>query len=97
MAGSSSRAISAFCAQVAGPKTLGGFGEEDGALEYRLEKTRRFLIRNQAHVERRFRFRGYDVDSVPTLNHRRGDGISEHRGMTRLVLCEIVDGVGCRL
>jgi L-ribulose-5-phosphate 3-epimerase len=36
-------AISAFCAQVAGPKTLGGFGEEDGGLEFRLEKTRRAI------------------------------------------------------
>jgi L-ribulose-5-phosphate 3-epimerase len=35
-------AISGFCAQVAGPKTLGGFGEDEG-LEFRLEKTRRAL------------------------------------------------------
>jgi len=35
-------AISAFCAQVAGPKTMGGFGEDEG-LELRLEKTRRAL------------------------------------------------------
>lgn len=35
-------AISGFCAQLAGPRTLGGFGEEDG-LETRLEKTRRAL------------------------------------------------------
>lgn len=35
--------ISAFCAQLAGPKTLGGFGEEDAGLEVRLEKTRRAL------------------------------------------------------
>jgi len=36
-------AISGFCAQVAGPKTLGGFGEDEPGLEYRLEKTRRAL------------------------------------------------------
>lgn len=36
-------AISGFCAQLAGPKTFGGFGEEDAGLEYRLEKTRRAL------------------------------------------------------
>lgn len=36
-------AISGFCAQLAGPKTLGGFGEDDAGLEARLEKTRRAL------------------------------------------------------
>src|SRR5437773_337129 len=36
-------AISGFCAQVSGPKTLGGFGENDDGLEARLEKTRRAL------------------------------------------------------
>ena len=35
-------AISGFCAQLAGPKTLGGFGEEEN-LANRLEKTRRAL------------------------------------------------------
>jgi len=35
-------AISGFCAQLAGPKTLGGFGEEEG-LEGRLAKTRAAL------------------------------------------------------
>jgi len=35
-------AISGFCAQLAGPKTLGGFGEEEG-LEARLSKTRAAL------------------------------------------------------
>lgn len=34
--------LSGFCAQLAGPKTLGGFGEEEG-LPLRLEKTRRAL------------------------------------------------------
>lgn len=32
-------AISGFCAQLAGPKTLGGFGEEDAGLPGRIEKT----------------------------------------------------------
>ena len=36
-------AISGFCAQLAGPKTLGGFGEDDAGLVTRLEKTRRAL------------------------------------------------------
>jgi len=35
--------ISGLCAQQAGPKTMGGFGEEDYELELRLEKTRRAL------------------------------------------------------
>jgi L-ribulose-5-phosphate 3-epimerase len=35
--------ISGFCAQLAGPKTLGGFGEEDAGLPGRLEKTIRAL------------------------------------------------------
>ncbi|HEY3323383.1 MAG TPA: sugar phosphate isomerase/epimerase family protein [Planctomycetota bacterium] len=37
------RTISAFCAQLAGPKTLGGFGETDANLGARLAKTRRAL------------------------------------------------------
>lgn len=36
-------AISAFCAQLAGPRTMGGFGEDDAGLHVRLEKTRRAL------------------------------------------------------
>jgi len=36
-------AISAFCSQLAGPKTFGGFGEEDAGHDVRLEKTRRAL------------------------------------------------------
>ena len=31
--------ISGFCAQLAGPKTLGGFGEDDAGLSARIEKT----------------------------------------------------------
>ena len=34
--------ISGFCAQLAGPETLGGFGEEKG-LEWRVEKTKKAL------------------------------------------------------
>lgn len=36
-------AISGFCAQLAGPKTLGGFGEEDPGLSGRIEKTKKAL------------------------------------------------------
>ncbi|HYF50116.1 MAG TPA: sugar phosphate isomerase/epimerase family protein [Planctomycetota bacterium] len=36
-------AISGFCAQLAGPKTLGGFGEEDAGLPARIEKTKKAL------------------------------------------------------
>jgi sugar phosphate isomerase/epimerase len=35
--------ISALCAQLAGPKTLGGFGEDDAGLPGRIEKTIRAL------------------------------------------------------
>jgi len=35
--------ISGFCAQLAGPETLGGFGESDSEHDARLEKTRKAL------------------------------------------------------
>jgi sugar phosphate isomerase/epimerase len=36
-------AISAFCAQLSGPETMGGFGEQDAELEARADKMRKAL------------------------------------------------------
>lgn len=36
-------AISGFCAQLCGPETMGGFGENDAELDARIEKTRKAL------------------------------------------------------